>query len=255
MNWNAGHYLRYGNERTRAAVDLAARIRLDLPEKVVDLGCGPGNSTQVLRQRWMNSEIIGIDNSPEMIAAARKAFPDENWQLADVACWTPASAFDLVYSNAMLQWMPDHANLIPVLFGMVAPGGALAFQIPSGTYAVVRTLIHEISHKPEWTDQLEAARTMLTMESPSFYYDVLAAEASEIDIWETEYCHVMDSPNAIVDWIASTGLSPFLAALASDDQRAEFVSELKRRVYGSYETRVDGKILFDFRRTFVIAYR
>ncbi|MEZ6087348.1 MAG: methyltransferase domain-containing protein [Pirellulaceae bacterium] len=254
-NWNAEHYLKYGDERTRAAVDLANRIRFDSPQSIVDLGCGPGNSTRVLRHRWPTSAIIGIDNSEEMIEAAKGAYPDEKWQLADISCWSPAEPFNLIYSNAALQWITDHATLIPALFNAVAPSGALAFQIPSSTYALVRTLIHEISQKPVWTDEMETPRTALTMESPTFYYDVLAANASELDIWETEYCHVMDSPDAIVDWIASTGLRPFLAVLNSDEQRAKFVSELKQRVHESYETRVDGKVLFDFRRTFVIAYR
>jgi trans-aconitate 2-methyltransferase len=254
-NWNAAHYLKYGDERTRAAVDLTARVKLDSPRTIVDLGCGPGNSTQVLRARWPDADLLGIDNSPDMIEAARKAFPYERWRLADAAVWTAESPVDLVYSNAALQWLPRHDLLVPHLFAQVAPGGALAIQIPSSTFATVRKLIHEISHEPAWNERMVGPRSALTMESPEFYYDALAASATSLDIWETEYHHVLDSKAAIVDWIASTGLRPFLAALADAFERDAFLAELHRRVASAYELRADGKVLFPFRRTFVIAYR
>ena len=254
-NWNAAHYLKYGDERTRAAVDLAARVRLRSPRTIVDLGCGPGNSTQVLRDRWPEADLLGIDNSPEMISAARRAYPQQNWQLADAAAWTAERPVDLVYSNAAIQWLPRHDVLIPHLFAQVASGGALAMQIPSGTFAKVRTLIHEISHDPAWTERMDAPRNALTMESPEFYYDALAASATSLDIWETEYQHVLESKAAVVDWMASTGLRPFLSPLASNAERDAFLAELHRRVALAYDSRADGKVLFPFRRTFVIAYR
>jgi trans-aconitate 2-methyltransferase len=253
--WDAALYLKYGDERTRPAVDLTARIKLDAPALVVDLGCGPGNSTHILRSRWPSAEVIGIDNSADMIAAARKAYPDQTWEQADISGWGPQRAFNLVYSNAALQWIPDHAALMVQLFKTVAPGGALAFQIPSSTYATVRTLIHEISHNATWTDRMDGPRGKLTMESPSFYYDALCGVASSLDIWETEYAHVMESADAIVDWISSTGLRPFLAVLDPDSEREQFVAELRSRVRESYEPCSDGKVLFPFRRTFVVAYR
>jgi trans-aconitate 2-methyltransferase len=254
-HWNAAHYLKYGDERTRPAADLAARVNLDAPRTIVDLGCGPGNSTQVLRRRWPEAELLGVDHSPEMIQAARQAFPDQNWRLADVSHWTPSEPVGLVYSNAALQWLPNHRSLVPRLFSLVAAGGALAFQIPSGNFATVRKLIHDISHEPAWSDRMDAPRRALTMESPVFYYDALAGEASAVDIWETEYQHVLPSREAIVDWMAGTGLRPFLAALDTAAERQEFLAELHRRVHDAYELRVDGKVLFPFGRTFVIAYR
>ena len=247
--------MRYGDQRTRAAADLAARINLDAPRTIADLGCGPGNSTQILRTRWPHSDILGIDNSSEMIEAAKLSFPEQNWLLADVSGWRPADPIDLVYSNAALQWLPSHDTLMRHLFTRVAAGGALAFQIPSSTYARVRTLIHEISRDSAWTERMDAPRSALTMESPAFYYDTLASEATRLDIWETEYNHVMDSGDAIVDWIASTGLRPFLAALDTEIERNDFLTELQRRVSMAYKSRTDGKVLFPFRRTFVIAYR
>jgi trans-aconitate 2-methyltransferase len=253
--WNAAHYLKYGDERTRPATDLAGRIDLAAPRTVVDLGCGPGNSTQVLRARWPEADVLGVDSSPEMIAAARESFPEQDWLIADASTWAPPEPVDLVYSNAALQWLPNHDALMRHLFGMVAPGGALAFQIPSGTFATVRTLIHEISRDAVWTDRMSGPRNALTMEPPSFYYDVLCGDATRLDIWETEYQHVMESTTAIVDWMSSTGLRPFLAALENEAERNSFLSELQRRVSREYETRADGRVLFPFRRTFVIAYR
>lgn len=254
-NWNADQYLKFSDERTRAAADLAVRVRLESPRTVVDLGCGPGNSTQVLRARWPQADLTGVDSSPEMIAAARSRYPDQQWQFGDVATWQPAEPVDLVYSNATVHWLPRHESLIPRLFQAVAPGGALAFQLPSSEYPLVRRLIYDISREPAWDERMASARTMLTMHPPAFYYDLLAGSAAAVDLWETEYYHVLDSPGAIVEWFSSAGLRPFLAALDSEDDRQSFLSELHERVAQVYVPRQNGKVLFPFRRTFVIAYR
>jgi trans-aconitate 2-methyltransferase len=254
-NWNAAHYLKFGDERTRPAADLAAQIRLENPREIVDLGCGPGNSTRVVQNRWPQAKIVGVDSSAAMIDEARLSAADIEWQLADIATWQPARTFDLVFSNAALQWLPDHGELMPRLFSFVAPGGALAFQVPSKIYATVTTLILEISCDPAWTDRMDAPRNSLSRESPEFYYDCLVGQASKLDIWETEYQHVLASPSAIIDWMASTGLRPYLAALNSEEERTAFLSRLQERVDAAYSRRVDGKVLFPFRRTFLIAYR
>jgi trans-aconitate 2-methyltransferase len=254
-NWNAEHYLKYGDERTRPAADLAARIKNDGVAVIADLGCGPGNSTQILRDRWPQSRIIGIDNSPQMIEAANRAYPEQDWLLADISQWTSSGPIDLIYSNAALQWLPDHGAQLPRLLRMVAVGGALAFQIPSRNYATVQTFIHDISKRGAWSERMSAPRNALTMECPAFYYDALVKISTNLDIWETEYSHVMESAASIVDWISSTGLRPFLAALDTDAERNEFTSELHQRVRDAYKVRADGKVLFSFRRTFVIAYR
>jgi trans-aconitate 2-methyltransferase len=253
--WNAQHYLKFGDERTRPAADLVTRIRLDAPQRIVDLGCGPGNSTQVLRARWPEAEVCGVDNSPAMIESARTKYPDQEWILADVADWTADKPLDLVFSNAAFQWLRNHQELIPRLFSQVADGGALAFQIPSRTYATVRVHILEISEDAAWHDRMTGPRTSLTMEYPPAYYDALAERAAELNIWETEYFHVMGSSDAIIDWMSSTGLRPFLAALADEREKQRFLSLLRARVADSYPPRVDGRVLFPFRRTFVIAYR
>jgi trans-aconitate 2-methyltransferase len=246
--------MKYGDERTRPSLDLAARIRVEKPRTVVDLGCGPGNSTAVLRDRWPSARVVGADNSAEMIAAARAAYPDHEWLLSSIEEWAPDERYDVVFSNAALQWVPDHGPLVVRLMGRVADGGALAFQIPSRDFALVRTLIHEIAADDAWAARMDGPLAELTMHPPAFYYDQLATLARSLDIWETEYQHVMDSHAAIVEWISSTGLRPFLAALDTEAERDRFVTMLHARVAESYETRVDGKVLFPFKRTFVIAY-
>jgi trans-aconitate 2-methyltransferase len=253
MPWDTAHYLRFGDERTRAAADLVARIDLWQPESIVDLGCGPGNSTRLLRERWPRARVLGLDSSPEMIAAARAADPDHDWLKADIGAWQPGCTFDLVFANAALQWLPDHPALVGRLFRLVSPGGALAFQIPSDAHSLVRTFIREISEDPAWRERMAGPRAAVTMDAPSVYYDSLAVSAGTLDIWETEYSHVMEGPQAIVDWISSTGLRPFLDVL-DPDERSEFVDRLLARVAAGFPRRVDGRVLFPFRRLFVIAY-
>lgn len=254
-SWDPGGYMRFGDERTRASIDLASRIAIESPSSVIDLGCGPGNSTRTLQQRWPCARVTGLDSSAQMIDSARREYPEGDWVLSAIEDWRPASAFDVVFSNAAIQWLPDHGPLVERLFGSVSSGGALAFQIPSAEHALVRTLIHEIALDAEWAPRMAGPLGALTMESPSFYYDHLAPAARALDIWETEYSHVMDSPSAIVDWIASTGLRPFLDVLEPDGESERFVTRLHERVSQSYPTRVDGRVLFPFKRTFVIAYR
>jgi len=254
VDWQPDRYLLFGDERTRPAADLAARVQVENPKAAVDLGCGPGNSTEVLRRRWPGARVLGVDNSPEMIEAARAACPDGEWMLLGIEQWAPESRFDVVFSNAALQWVPDHGALVKRLFGCIAAGGALAFQIPSERFSLVRSFIHEIAQEPAWVARMARPLALLTMESPGFYYDRLAPSARSLDIWETEYQHVLESHQAIVDWISSTGLRPFLEALDTVDERGRFVEQLLERVRESYETRADGKVLYPFRRTFVIAY-
>lgn len=189
-----------------------------------------------------------------MIARARRSYPDQEWVLGDLSNWDAGAPYDVVFSNAALQWTRDHASLTRRLLSKVAPRGALAFQIPSGDYSAVRLCVHETSRDQAWASRMEGARAALTMEAPSFYYDALAPQASSVEMWETEYCHVMESASAIVDWVSSTGLRPFLDALGSDGEKRRFVEILTVRVADRYAPQVDGRLLFPFRRTFVIAY-
>ncbi len=252
--WDPGHYLRFGDERTRPAVDLASRVALDAPERIIDLGCGPGNSTEVLRSRWPSAQVCGLDSSPEMIAAARHAHPEHEWIDGRIEEWCARDLFDLVFSNAALQWTADHAALTRRLLANVARGGALAFQVPSPAYSHVRSLIEEVARDGAWVSRMGEALAELTIEEPDAYYDALAPWADSIDMWETVYYHVMQSPTDIVDWISSTGLRPFLDALDTQQERSRFTAMLTERVARDYTVRADGQVLFPFRRTFVIAY-
>jgi trans-aconitate 2-methyltransferase len=189
-----------------------------------------------------------------MISAARQSYPDQEWMLADIKGWSADVPCDVVFSNAALQWVRDHVALTRHLFAQVNPGGALAFQIPSRIYSMVRTFIDEISRDSAWDSRMDGPRAAVTMEEPAVYYDALAPRAKALDIWETEYYHVMESPSAIVEWISSTGLRPFLDALDSHQKKQRFVTLLAERVTEAYATRSDGRVLFPFKRVFVIAY-
>jgi len=253
-SWNPSEYLRFGDERTRPSVDLAARIAVERPATVIDLGCGPGNSTRVLTQRWPQACVTGLDRSIEMITAARTKYPRERWLLADIADWHPDAAFDVVFSNAALQWLPNHGPLVERLFSCVSSGGALAFQIPSADFARVRAIIQRVALGAPWSSRMTGALAALTMERPGFYYDHLAPSARSIDMWETEYLHVMESAPAIVEWMASTGLRPFLEALESESESEQFLGQVREGVCEVYPAQIDGRVLFPFKRTFVIAY-
>jgi trans-aconitate 2-methyltransferase len=253
-DWDPSDYLRFADYRTRPAIDLVSRVRVAAPEIVIDLGCGPGNSTEVLRDRWPAARVLGLDSSPGMISAARESHPGQDWALGDIGAWSSDEPVDVVFSNAALQWVPDHAHLVPHLFAQVAPGGALALQIPSREYSSVQSLIDSVADDAAWVSWMEGARSALTIEEPHVYYDLLAPVARAVDMWETVYHQVMESPAAIVEWISSTGLRPYLDALDADEERRHFISLLVQRVSSCYPRRSDGMVLFPFRRLSVIAY-
>ncbi|HEY5993560.1 MAG TPA: methyltransferase domain-containing protein [Gallionellaceae bacterium] len=255
--WDPKLYLQFGDERTQPAIDLVTRVNLAHPAQIIDIGCGPGNSTAILRQRWPDARVTGLDSSPEMISAARLSQPEQEWVLADAASWqaSTGSVFDLVFSNAVLQWIPDHARLIPGLLGRVKPSGALAFQMPARAYSIIHQLVLEVAAEPEWSHRMNDAREGFTLERPGFYYDLLAGLAARLDIWETEYCHVMQDHEAIMQWVRGTSVRPFLEALGTEAERQRFVAQLRARVAQAYPPQRDGKVLFPFRRLFVIAYR
>jgi trans-aconitate 2-methyltransferase len=254
-NWNADLYLQFASERTQPSLDLIGRIKIPQPARMIDLGCGPGNSTAILRQRWPKADLIGLDSSAEMIAAASKTYPTEQWIQADIANWVADTPFDLVFSNATLQWLPDHARLFRHLFAQVASGGALAVQLPAHEQSPLRQVVDEVVDDPLWCDRLSAARQALTRESPSFYYDVLGAIATHIDLWETEYYHQMENPQAILNWFRATGLRPFLAALETEEEKQRFEQLVLEGYTQAYPPQKDERILFPFRRLFMVAYR
>jgi trans-aconitate 2-methyltransferase len=252
--WDANLYLQFGSERTQPSIDLVSRINHPNPSRIIDLGCGPGNSTQILRNRWPEARITGLDNSLEMIAAAQQSYPNDTWILADAATWTADHPFDIVFSNAALHWMSDHTHLFPHLFNQVALGGAFAMQIPAHHSSPVHLSILEVAGNPAWSHLMDNARNSITRYSPSFYYDLIQPLASKVDLWETEYVHIMDSPQAIVNWFRGTGLRPFLEALETEKQKQQFERLLLEAYTKAYPRQRDDKVLFPFRRLFMVAY-
>lgn len=256
--WDSKQYLQFANQRTRPCRDLAARVNVAAPVRAIDLGCGPGNSTAVLIERWPAAQIMGLDSSPEMIESAKKSYPNQSWLQGDINSWNVAGNehFDVVFSNAALQWADDHAPLFPRLMRAVNPGGALAIQMPGNFDAAAHRLMREIAAEPAWKVRFPPCGVReWHVHDLTFYYDLLSADADHLDLWETEYIHVMPSAQAILEWYKGTGLRPFLDALKSDEQRSEFLESYLQKLTAAYRPQSDGKVLFPFRRLFMVAYR
>jgi trans-aconitate 2-methyltransferase len=256
--WNADQYMRFGRERTQACRDLVARIDIASPRRIIDLGCGPGNSTEVLAGRWPDAELTGLDSSSEMIDAARRTSSRHHWVVGDIAAWAAGDdgPFDLVFSNAAIQWVDDHAAVYPRLLRHVGVGGALAVQVPGHHDAPPHRLMRELAASDRFCRAFAGGgpREWHVHDLP-FSYDVLAPHAATIDLWEIEYVYVMAGPEAIVDWYKGTGLRPFLDALASSADREAFLAEYLERIRAAFPRRSDGRVLFPFRRLFLVAYR
>lgn len=254
MAWNPVQYLAFADQRTRPAHELLARIALDKPATIVDLGCGPGNSTQALRDRWADADILGIDNSPQMLARAKADGPSARWLEADLTAWRPLLPVDLVYSNATLQWLDGHARLFPELMSHVAHAGALAVQMPHNFDAPSHRLLRDVALSGSWASTLAPVLREEPVGAPDFYYDLLAPMSRAVDVWETDYLQVMEGEDPVLDWITGTALVPLLSALDAPEREA-YLAMLAAKLRAAYPRRSDGKTLFSFRRLFIIAYR
>jgi trans-aconitate 2-methyltransferase len=250
--WDDAQYLKFGDERTRAARDLLARVPLAQPERVVDLGCGPGNSTALLRERWPAARITGVDNAPEMLARARKDHPDIDWVCADAASYAPDPPADLLFANAVFHWVPDHAALFPALLDRLRPGGVLAVQMPHSFDEPSHRLMRET--RAAVAPDRPPSGAAVPVGEAAFYYDLLAPRARAIDVWRTTYAHVMPDADAIVEWVKGTGLRPYLDDL-DGETRARFLASYRGAIAAAYPPRVDGKRLYPFPRLFIVAVR
>ncbi len=255
--WSSSQYLKFANERTQPSIDLAARLALEAPRTIIDLGCGPGNSTAVVARRWPQAAVTGLDNSPAMLAAAKKDHPQWTWRERDIAAWaeTNPEKFDLVFSNAALHWVPDHATSLPKIFSSVAPGGALAFQMPHSLASPHQTCMRELPTSAKWRSRFPQQPAAWQVESVGFYYDLFAARAARLDLWLTDYIYVFDGPEGIVEWHKGAALLPFLKLLPDDSTRAEFLADYLAAITPHYPRQANGKVLLPFRRLFAIAYR
>ncbi|MEX2615003.1 MAG: methyltransferase domain-containing protein [Alphaproteobacteria bacterium] len=252
MAWNPGQYLAFAGPRMQPAIDLLARIPQETPGTVIDLGCGPGNITPLLRRRWPDASILGLDNSDTMLARARTAMPDETFEFADITEWTPATRYDVVFSNAALQWVPDHDTLFPRLLGYVAPGGTLAIQIPRNDDAPSHRLIDDVIEDGPWRDLLAPIRDANPTQKPAWYRNLLAGQAKDLDIWETEYLQVLDGDNPVAEYTRGSQLTRYLGKM-DEPWRSEFESRYRALVAKAYPPESDGRTLFAFRRLFIVA--
>jgi trans-aconitate 2-methyltransferase len=253
-DWNPELYLKFERERTQPVRDLVARIEIPNPARIIDIGCGPGNSTAVLRRRWPGAVILGLDNSPAMLEKARQAFPTIKWVEADAgADLSHLGRFDIVFANASLQWVPNHRELMPRLFRMLAAGGALAVQIPKFEEMPIASAIEEVTRLPEFSSHFSGFDSGLSHFENGLYYDALCSHSRVIELWVTHYHHVLANHEAIIEWTQSTGMRPYLDRVPEPRHR-EFKGRVLERVRQHYPARCDGKVLFIFKRFFLLAY-
>ncbi|MFN8570782.1 MAG: methyltransferase domain-containing protein [Gemmatimonadaceae bacterium] len=254
-DWSPDQYLRFADARLRPALDLIARVTLDppRPRTIYDLGCGTGNITKLLKTRWPDADVTGIDSSAEMLARAAAETPGVRWVEGSVDAWKAPTPVDLVFSNAALHWIPEHATLFPHLARQVAPGGVLAVQMPRNFAAPSHTGIFETARSGTWRERLEPLIRETPVLSPAEYFALLH-EFGDVDIWETEYLQILRGPDPVKEWTKGTWLRPFLAALDSSESR-EFESQYASRMRAAYPPRADGLTLFPFRRLFIVLKR
>lgn len=253
-NWDPDQYLKYKNERTQPSIDLVNRIELN-PKTIIDIGCGPGNSTQILYHKWKSAEIEGLDNSQQMIEKAKKDHPHQNWIFADASVWQSNKKYDLVFSNATLQWIKNHESLILKLFQIVNENGALAVQLPANFNSYLHKAVIKAGSCSKWRSLINECKDIITYQPADFYYDILTLISKKIDIWETIYYHMMDSHNDLLEWYKSTGMKVYLDSLIENDHKEEFINIVLEECKKNYKPQKDGKILFQFKRLFFIAYK
>lgn len=252
-DWSAGCYSRFEDARSRPARDLLAAIPGPAAATAIDLGCGPGNSTDLLRARFPDAVVSGLDSSPGMIAAARKRLPDLRFSLADIATWSSSERFDVILANASLQWLPDHAALFPRLLAQLSGGGTLAVQLPDNLDEPVHVAMRRIAGDAPFADRLrEPGSGRARRNPPEWYFELLSAHGAAVDVWRTTYFHRLGGIDAVVDWFRSAGLRPFLAPLDAEG-RAAFLARYRDALADAYPALPDGGVLLPFPRLFIVA--
>lgn len=255
--WDPNQYLKFSDHRLRPALELLGRVPLDAPGVIYDLGCGSGNITRLIAARWPSATVYGLDNSPDMLTKAASEPSGIRWVEADIRHWSPDHTPDLIYSNATLQWVDDHHELMPRLLGLLAPGGCLAVQMPLSWDMPSHRLMRETlanggtGGAPIGDERLRAAVARKWVEDAQIYYDLLSGRARAVDIWATEYLQVLEGEDAVLEWVKATGLRPILNGL-DDADRAAFLVAYQQRLRETYPVRQDGRTLYPFRRLFIV---
>ena len=255
MSWSAKQYVAFEDERTRPVRDLVGAIPVTAAGRVIDLGCGPGNSTEVLASRYGDAEVAGIDSSQDMISAARKRMPGATFELQEVQGWRDEGPFDVILANAVFQWVPRHEVLFPSLMRKLKPGGALAVQMPDNLEEAAHRLMRDTAEQGPWSTKLAAAtQARTTLASAGWYYELLKPLSTRVDLWRTTYFHVLSGAAAIVEWFKGSGLRPFLEPLNITEREA-YLKDYTAAIAQAYPALADGSVLLPFPRLFMIAVR
>jgi trans-aconitate 2-methyltransferase len=262
-DWSATQYLKFGNERTRAVHDLVSQLPLSSPGRIIDLGCGPGNSTSVLASRFPDAKISGVDSSPDMLSKARRALPNMDFCQGDLRTYEPEPAADLLFSNAVLHWLrqDDRIPTILRLLKTQAAGGVFAFQVPDNYGEPSHRAMRETAAaEGPWQEYFQKLRpedrpALDPIESPAEYYGALIPHCEKVDIWHTYYQHIMPGPRDIVEWVKGTGLQPFVNALPEGEVRNGYLKAYEKRLGEVYPRLVDGKVMLRYPRLFIVAVR
>jgi trans-aconitate 2-methyltransferase len=256
LRWSAKQYVAFEDERTRPVRDLLGALPVIQARSVIDLGCGPGNSTEVLAARYPKAQVAGIDSSPDMIAAASERLPQVRFRVEEVQAWKDTGPFDVILANAVLHWLPDHDTLMPQLLERLRSGGALAVQMPDNLDEPAHRLMRQIAQQGPWAAKLAGAAGARTpLASVEWYYEVLKPHCAKVDLWRTTYCHALSGgAPAIAEWFKGSGLRPFLDPL-TDDERTAYLLDFNHGMAKTYPSRADGGVLLPFPRLFMVAIR
>ncbi len=253
-DWNPDLYLKFRSERMQPILDLVSRINLASPRSIIDIGCGPGTSTEILAARWPKAGILGIDNSEAMVKRARDNFPEIDWRVADASTFSPEDKFDIVFANAVIHWIPNHRKLLSHLFSMTSKNGYLAIQMPMTSEMKIAELIDD-AFRTVSPDRSFDISDFIHYNPAAFYLKAASSLTDHFHVWTTTYFHIMDSARGVYEMMGSTRMRPYLDQLQSDREKTEFEKILSESIDRAYDKIADGKIVFPFKRLFLLVHR
>ena len=253
--WNPNLYMKFSSERVQPSIDLVNRINPVEFESIIDIGCGPGNSTQILANRWGEAQITGLDRSPAMIKKAKEDYPDKKWIISDALTYETENKFDLVFSNAVIQWIPNHKKLLEKFYDMLTDKGVMAIQMPLYWDIPLWQIIDSTANDERWRAKTAKTSGIFTIHDYSFYYEKLSTLFDSVAMWKTDYMQIKDNHIAILKMMKSTGLKPYLEKLEDDTEKKAFEEEFMKKIKNAYPMQKNGKVLLPFKRLFFIGYK